>query len=296
MRQLPSPRLPAAVLLLPILAGPALPPAPAPEAEQEVRLRLKTEEGETTTYRYRTKVAVTPPPGMGAATNVTSTMVVRRTTESVTDDSLRFRVRVEDFELDFASQDERARTQLEDAAESARRDAVGSRFWLTVTPAGEILRLRREGGEAVQGQGVEQSLRQLSFATLPAGPVAVGESWSASDSLDAASYGAPIQGTIVTDTRSTLESVDTSDGGPIAVLRVEGDYELLQDAQAGGSLSGELQGSSVRTARFDVEAGRFLDTEGSEDVTVNLSMPGAGDGSLAVQTSIRHSARLVEGG
>lgn len=318
MSPLPSPRLFLPVLaLLPLLAGPALPspvgspspPADAPPAadvvpsaegvpspaDQEVRLELKAEEGETATYRYETRASITPPPALGAATEVTSTMVLRRTVESVTPDSLRFRARVEDFQLEVSSQDERARGQLEGMAERARENAVGSRFWLTVSPAGEMIRMRREGGTTVQGSGVEQSLRQLSFAALPREPVAVGDSWSGTDSLDASSFGTPVRGTVVTDTRTTLESIDRSGGSPVAVLQVEGTFELHPDTASGGGITGEMQGSSAQTVRFDIEEGRFLGAEGGQDVTFNLSMSGAGGGSLSVQTTIRHSSRLVDG-
>ncbi len=320
MSPFPSPRLLPALALVPLLAGPALPslvgsPSPpagappaaevapaaanvapaAPDADQEVRLELKAEEGETATYRYETRASITPPPALGAATEVTSTMVLHRTVESVTPDSLRFRARVEDFQLDVSSQDQRARGQLESMAERARENAVGSRFWLTVSPAGEMIRMRREGGATVEGSGVEQSLRQLSFAALPRGPVGVGDSWSGTDSLDASSFGAPVQGTVVTDTRTTLESIDRSGGGPVAVLQVEGTFELHPDTASGGGITGEMEGSSAQTLRFDIEAGRFLDAEGAQDVTFNLSMPGAQGGSLSVQTTIRHSSRLVDG-
>lgn len=311
MSLLPSFRLLPALALLPLLAGSPLspvaaPPAaevapgaaevgPAADADQEVRLELKAEEGETATYRYETRASITPPPALGAATEVTSTMVLRRTVESVTPDSLRFRAQVEDFQLDVSSQDQQARGQLESMAEQARENAVGSRFWLTVSPAGEMIRIRREGGATVEGSGVEQSLRQLSFAALPRGPVAVGDSWSGTDSLAASSFGAPVQGTVVTDTRTTLESIDRSGGGPIAVLQVEGTFELHSDTASGGGMTGEMQGSSARTLRFDVEAGRFLDAEGAQDVTFNLSMPGAQGGSFSVQTTIRNSSRLVDG-
>lgn len=292
MSPIPSPRLLAGLALLPLLAGPAL---PSVDANQEVRLELKAEEGETATYRYETRASITPPPALGAATEVTSTMVLRRTVESVTPDSLRFRARVEDFQLDVSSQDQRARGQLESMAERARENAVGSRFWLTVSPAGEMIRMRREGGATVEGSGIEQSLRQLSFAALPRGPVAAGDSWTGTDSLDASSFGAPVQGTVVTDTRTTLESIDRSGGSPVAVLQVEGTFELHPDTASGGGITGEMQGSSAQTVRFDIEAGRFLDAEGAQDVTFNLSMPGAQGGSLSVQTTIRHSSRLMDG-
>lgn len=285
-------------LLLPLCLLPLLAAAgPADAAVQEVRLRLDAEEGESVTYRYETRASITPPPQFGSATNVTTTMVVRRTAESVTPDSLRFRARIEDFYLEVSARDERTRAQLEDVAEQARRNAVGSRFWLTMSPTGEMIRLRREGGEAVEGARVEQALRHLSFADLPPGPVTVGESWTGTDSLDAVSFGSPMPGTVVADVRTTLRSVDRNGGRPVAVLRLEGTYELHQDsASAASGFSGEMQGSSDQTVRFDIEEGRFLSAEGTQDITVNLSMPGSRSGDFRVRTSVRHSVRLVEGG
>lgn len=287
------PRLLVAVCAAPLLwaAGPGV------DAPGEVRLRLKGEPGDSATYRYETRASVTPPPRMGMPTEVTTRMVVLRTLESVTPDSLRYRARIEDFFVDIASGDDRAAGQLEDRAEQARRNAVGSRFWLTVTPSGEMIRLRREEGDAVEGARVEQSLRHLTFAELPRGPVAVGDSWTGADTLDAVAFGSPMPGTVVADVRTTLASIDRSGDRPVAVLRVEGTYELHQDTAAARSgFKGEMQGSSARTVRFDVERGRFLGAEGSQDMTVNLSVPGAPGGSLSVRTSVRHSARLVRGG
>lgn len=270
--------------------------ADARTAPQEVRLELRAEEGESATYRYDTEAAVTPPPGMGAATNVNTTMVLQRTVESVTADSLRFRAEIQDFQLDVTSQNSQAQSQLDDMAKQARENAAGSRFWLTVTPAGEMIRIRREGGTSIQGSGIEQSLRQLSFARLPEGTVSVGESWSGTDSVDASSYGAPIRGTVITETRTTLESIDRSGDAPVAVLQSESTFQLEADSVGGRGITGEMDGSSAQTLRFDLQAGRFLSAEGNQDIVFNLSMPGAQGASMSVQTAIRHSSRLVEGG
>lgn len=299
-------------LLLPVLAGGAAAlPDPgtgsavsaaslAQPADRQLLLRLQATEGESATYRYETRASLTPPPGMGAPTNVATTMVLRRTVESATPDSLRYRARIEDFGIEVSSQDDATSRQLEQVADRARENAVGSRFWMTVTRRGEMVRLRRGDGETVGGSGVEQALRQVSFPTLPPGPVAVGESWRSVDSLDASSFGAPIAGTILAETRATLDSVDRTGERPVAVLRVEGSYELRPDTAAAGMITGEMRGSSTGTARFDVEAGRFLTSEGTRDVTFDLSAPGArsreGGGSFTVQSSVRHSARLAEDG
>lgn len=286
-------RLLAALCAVPLLwaAGPGA------DAPRDVRLRLKGEPGDSATYRYETRVSITPPPPMGAPTEVTTRLVVLRTLESVTPDSLRYRARIEDFFVDVASENDVARGQLENRAEQARQNAVGSRFWLTVTPSGEMIRLRREEGGAVEGARVERSLRHLTFAELPRGPVAVGDSWTGTDTLDAVAFGSPMPGTVVADVRTTLASIDRSGDRPVAVLRVEGTYELHQDtAAASRGFTGEMQGSSARTVRFDVERGRFLGVQGSQDMTVNLSVPGAPGGSLSVRTSVRHSARLVGDG
>lgn len=307
-----SRRLPS-LALLPLLAvlaaGAVLAPGPEPAleadgaaaeeartAQQEVRLELRAEEGEAATYRYETEAAVTPPPGMGGATNVNTTMVLRRTVESVTPDSLRFRAEIQDFQLDVSSQSQQAQGQLESMAKQARQNAVGSSFWLTVTPAGEMIRIRRESGTAVQGSGIEQSLRQLSFARLPEGAVSVGDSWSGTDSVDASSYGAPIQGTVITDTRTTLQSIDRDGDAPVAVLQSESSFTLEADSVGGRGIGGEMDGSSAQTLRFDLQAGRFLSAEGNQDIVFNLTMPGGQGGSMSVQTAIRHSSRLVEGG
>lgn len=286
-------RLPS-LALFPLLAALAADGVRA--APQEVRLELRAEEGETATYRYETEAAVTPPPGMGGATNVNTTMVLRRTVETVTPDSLRYRAEIRDFQLDVSSQSQQAQGQLESMAQQARENAVGSSFWLTVTPSGEMIRIRQQGGTTVQGSGIEQSLRQLSFARLPEGAVAVGDSWSGTDSVDASSYGAPIQGTVITETRTTLERIDRSGDVPVAVLQSESTFTLDADSAGGRGITGEMDGSSAQTLRFDLQAGRFLSAEGNQDIVFNLSMPGGQGGSMSVQTAIRHSSRLVEDG
>lgn len=273
------------------LAAPA-----ATLAQQEpVELRLRAEEGATATYRFEWKSHLAPPPAMDmSATDVTGSAVVARTAEEVRGDTLKFRSRIEDIQLDIQSGNPQVQSQSEAAAKRSER-MVGREFVLTVTRTGHVVAMEAPNAEAVSGGQIERSLRELSFVTLPERPVAPGDSWKGQETVDAVSFGIPLQGDVVTRTTTTLDRVFEESGSRIAELQVEATFEFRPTGETKEqTMQVQMNGSSAQTIRFDVDEGRFLSSSGAQDFTVNLSIPGQ-PVSFTVQGSNETSARLVEG-
>lgn len=278
-----------------VAAGELVRPGPTPAAAQEtgpVTLRLDATEGRTSTYRVRSRTHVSPPPMMGMETTAETTMRMRRSVESADGDTLRVAVRIDSFDLDLDSDDESVRSQLRQAEEDARESVLGETFRVAVTRRGEVVAMGdvADGAEAVQQ--IDRTVRELTFATLPDGPVTVGESWSETRRADAASFGIPMDGEVVTETTSTLSRLLERDGSSVAEIGVETTFGFEPDTARQAAVSVEMSGSSAQTLRFDVDAGRFLSSSGAEDFTVLLSVPG--QDSFTLQADSESSAELVE--
>lgn len=277
------------------LAAAALAVSTAPLAAQEtgpVELELRAEHGETAVYRYESTTRISPPPKMGGETTVTSVMRMSRTPEAVGGDTIRYRARIEDFQLDYQSADGQANRQMQSMVEEARRRAEGRELRFTVSRRGEILWMSL-GGETADGAGqVQQSIRRLLTLSLPGGPVSVGESWARTDSLASSAFGLPVAGTVVRESRATLRDLERRGGGPIADLHVEATFRFVPDPAAGG-LQVNLQGSAAENLRFDVDAGRLLSSSGAHDFSMDISAPGR-ETSLSIQGGGETTATLVE--
>lgn len=269
---------------------------PAPAAAQEtgpVTLRLDAEEGETTRYRFRSRTRISPPPGMGMKTTADATMLVRNSVEGVEGDTLRLSSRVDSFALDLTSDNEQVKSQLRQAAERSRKNVVGQSFRMTLTRRGEMVEMGSIGGVPGGTQQLDRSLRQLAFATLPAEPVTVGDSWSSRRTTEAASFGIPVEGQVVTRSTSTLTRIFRRNGSRVAQIDVEATFGFRADSAGAAGMKVDMSGSSAQTIHFDVEEGRFLSSSGAQDFTVNLSLPGQAEGSFTVQGSTETSARLL---
>lgn len=269
----------------------------APASAQEegpVRLRLDDTEGRSSTYLVQSRTDVSPPPGMGSPTTAESTLRMRRTVESVSGDTLRVAVRVDSFALDLESDDEQVRSQLRQAEKESRKAMSGETFRLSITRRGEIVEAGGLGDGAAGAQQLDRTVRNLTFAALPEGPISVGESWSDTLRTGASSFGVPVEGEVLTETTSTLARLVRRDGRRVAEIDVEGTFRFEPDTTARAAMSIEMSGSSARTIRFDVDGGRFLGSSGAQDFTVNLSLPGQMEGSFTVQGNSESSATLVE--
>lgn len=278
-------------------------PALALGQEGPVTLELKPEEGVTERYRFETTTRLVPPPQLGASMEVASTMTMSRTPESVERDTIRFRSTVESLEVEPRVQNPQVRSQIEQMAERSRREMVGKEFRVVTTRAGEIVEMNLGEGSTLSGSQLQQSVRQMAFAGLPAGPVSVGDAWTDEQVFDASSFGSPVPGEIVYRTRTTLQDLTRQDGRLVADMRVEGTFEFRPAADGQGAMMQvEASGSARQDVQFDVEAGRYISYAGSQDITLDLSGPGMGGGgadeggaasSMSVQVSVSHSGRLV---
>ena len=299
MSRSPAPRpgrhaalaLPAAALLALVAVS-----APAAVAGQDgpVRLRLEARQGETATYRFENTTHVTPPPSMGMETTADVTVVLRRRVEEVEGDTIRFVSTVEDYRLDLESESQDVRSQLRGMAEKSRRDALGSEFPIAVTRRGEVLRIGERAGAAGGGSRLEQSLRQLTFVTLPREPVSAGDRWESRDTMDASAFRIPVEGQVAVRSVATLQRIFRRDGGRVAEIGVESTFDFRPSDTGQQMMKVEMTGSSAQTVRFDVDRGRFLSSSGAQDFTVNLSLPGQVEGSFTVQGNSESSATLVE--
>lgn len=268
-------------------AGPA-----AAQEEGPVTLRLDDTEGQSSTYSIQSRTHISPPPGMGAETTADATMRMRRSVQSVAGDTLGIAIRIDSFDLDLESDNEQVRSQLRQAEEESRNSVMGETFRASVTRQGEIVEMGVVGEGGPGTQQIDRTLRDLAFATLPEDPISVGESWSATRRADASSFGVPVDGEVVTETTSTLARLFRQNGSQVAEISVEATFGFEADTTAQAAMSVDMSGSSAQTVHFDVDEGRFLGSSGSEDFTVNLTVPG--QGSFTVQGTSQSSAELVE--
>lgn len=278
-------------------AGPTASPGaelPAAEARDSVRLRLRAREGEALTYRFESTTRVAPPPQFGSRRTVRLSMELRRRAEAVTPDSIRFHVEISAFDLTVEADSGRVSPQLRRMARQSREQAVGKEFLLTVTPAGDVIRLSMGRGQTVAGGRVDRSIRQLVFSTLPLRAVSVGESWTSVDTLDGAAFGTPVAGRVLTRSTATLEEVSATPEGRVAGIQVESSYGFQPASSQRAGMEVELEGSSQQEVRFDVDRGRLLQLSGSQRFTVRLTMSGGGR-SFTIEGSGTSTARLVDG-
>lgn len=274
-------------------------PAALSAQDGPVTLELKPQEGATERYRFQTTTRVAPPPQLAAAMEVASTLTMSRTAEWTGPDTIRYRSTIESLEVEPRVDNAQVRSQIEQMAEQSQQDLVGREFLLVATRSGEVVEMDLGEGNTMSGNQLQQSLRHMSFTGLPQGPVSVGDSWTDEQVMDASTFGSPVPGEIVYRTTSTLESLSRRDGRLIANFRVDGDFEYRQtDGGQGAMMDVEANGTARQDVQFDVEAGRYISSTGDQDITLEMTSPGAGGaeggmGSMSVNVSVSHSGQLV---
>jgi hypothetical protein len=287
------------LLLAAVLALATGLPAALPAQDGPVTLELKPQEGATERYRFQTTTRVAPPPQLAASMEVATTLTMSRTAEWMGPDTIRYRSIIESLEVEPRVDNAQVRSQIEQMAEQSQQDLVGREFLLVATRSGEVVEMDLGEGNTMSGNQLQQSLRQMSFTGLPQGPVAVGDTWTDEQAMDASTFGSPVPGEIVYRTTSTLESLTRRDGRLIANLRVDGDFEFRPAGGGqGGMMDVEANGTSRQDVQFDVDAGRYISSTGDQDITLEMSAPGsggaeAGMGSMSVNVSVSHSGQLV---
>lgn len=274
-------------------------PAALSAQDGPVTLELKPKEGATERYRFQTTTRVAPPPQLGASMEVASTLTMSRTAEWMGSDTIRYRSTIESLEVEPRVDNAQVRSQIEQMAEQSRQDLVGREFLLVATRSGEVVEMDLGGGSTMSGNQLQQSLRHMSFTGLPEGPVAVGDSWTDEQTMDASTFGSPVPGEIVYRTTSTLESLNRRDGRRIANFRVDGNFEFRPAGGGQGAMMDvEANGTARQDVQFDVDAGRYISSTGDQDITLEMSAPGSGGaeggmGSMSVNVSVSHSGQLV---
>lgn len=274
-------------------------PAALSAQDGPVTLELNPQEGATERYRFQTTTRVAPPPQLGASMEVASTLTMSRTAQSVGRDTIRYSSTIESMEIEPRVDNAQVRNQIEQMAEQSRQDLVGREFLLVSTRSGEVVEMDLGGEGTMSGDQLQQSLRHMSFTGLPEGPVAVGDTWTDEQVIDASTFGSPVPGEIVYRTTSTLESLTRRDGRLIASFGVDGEFEYRQaDGGQGAMMDVEANGTARQDVQFDVEAGRYISTTGDQDITLEMSAPGSGGaeggmGSMSVNVSVSHSGQFV---
>lgn len=271
------------------------PAAAAAQDDGPVTLRFRAGEGDSTTYRFESRTHISPPPNMGMETTADAAMWMRRSVDTVEGDTLRLSVRIDSFTLDLSSDNEQVSSQLRQAEKQSRKNVVGETFPVSITRRGEMVETGSVAGGAGATQQLDRSFGQLAFAALPDDPVSVGESWSGTRTAEASSFGIPVEGTVVTETTSTLSRIFRRGGSRVAEISVEASFGFEPDSAASGGMTAEMSGSSARTIHFDVDEGRFLSASGAQEFTVNLSLPGREQGAFTLQTESESTVELVEG-
>lgn len=279
-------------------------PAPGPSepgqagaavAQEEGPVTLRLRAGEPATYRLHSRTQIDPPPKMGMQTTSDATIVVRSTVREAGGDTLRMTSRVEDFQLELESGDEKMRSRLRQAAEESRKQMMGRTFRITLTRRGEVVDAETGEDGTESGPALDRTVRQLTFLRLPEDPVSVGDSWSSRRTSDPGTFGIPVDGQVVTETTATLARVYRRDGSRVAEISVESTFGFRPPEEDTGGMKVEMEGSSAKTVRFDLDAGRFLGASGAQDFTVNLAAPGQRQGTMTLQGTQETSAELVEG-
>lgn len=270
--------------------------SPAAAQEEPVLLRLKPHQGQADTYRFESELTLETASEMPQAPprqTIRTRMVVRQAAETVGEETIDYVSEIEDYEVDLEipGMDSTTRERVKQGAEQAE----GARFRLSVTPTGRVTELDL-GELAATGQGsnqLEQTLRQMGFPYFPDRPVSAGESWSHEQSMDWSGMGLPIQGDLVTESRSTLEELTREGDSTVARILVESTF-AFEPAGGGQGWEIELSGSSAQRLRFDVTAGRLLGGRGSQDFVFTIRVPSQ-QTTITMNGSGQSTAVLVEG-
>ena len=260
------------------------PPAqdPRPEAaepmggpqEAPVTLRLDGRSGDRAVYGYEQRIDLQMPPEFGGEQSILSRLVVDQRVDGIDETSIRYLAEVREIGVEMEN--------------SPGGDLDVSRF------QGRLREVTAVGGTDLGVAQLQQSMRQVGFPILPPRPVRVGDSWVDTTRIDAAAMALPAEGEIVSVSRTTLERLVRTADGTIARLAVETEFHFEPGEGAIPSMRVEVRGRRGDDVRFDVERGRYLTSEGTQEFEMTMAIPGA-TGSLSIRGTATSSAeRLPE--
>jgi hypothetical protein len=261
-------------------------PAPG-RAQDAVQLRLDSKAGESLTYRFELDLDIVVPPELGGSQRLESLMVLQQTTRQVRGDTIYFDSTVRDASFSLRSAE--GAQILPDASE----DLLGQRFRTAFTRRAEPISIEIEGQPPQASAQIQSALRQGGFPTLPDRPVRVGDRWKDTVRVRAADMGMAAPGNLLLINDISLRRLSRSGSSTIADILVETVYEFEPDPGAFPGVRVEMTGSRADSVRFDITRGHFLSARGAQDFTMNLTVPGLGQG-FAVQGSGESSAGLVD--
>lgn len=231
------------------------------------------------------------PEELGGGQSLESRMRLRRTPVEVGADSLDLRIEILDIAL---SSEEIPEEQLPDL-----RRHEGTTFLARMTTRGELVRLdRTQEAPGVGGAGgispVQRSVRMSGFPALPEDPVRPGDTWVDTTRVHTGVMQGMGEGTTLAVSRTTLERITRQGQTRVAELSVVSTYTFRPaDSARAGERRADMSGSGSATVRLDLDAGRYLHSESSQDYTVNLGLPGA-DRTFSIRFHVESEAQLVE--
>lgn len=296
MRHLTRPlgRITCVLLLsLPIFAvetDPATAQATA-EDPRRVLLQFGGGEGDSIRYRLESESEIRLPEEAGADQSSASSMVLRHVIERTAGDTIHTRVTIEDIAVDLDGVEELdagTRALMEEQQKQMR----GSSIRLVTTRTGEVLEMMFGGGLAAGAQGMEQAFRETGVS-LPAEEIAVGDSWSEEGSVSMASFGVPLAGEMRSTSEYTLAELREEEGSLVAVVRGEVNMDFVDPTEQASEVELEMIGSGAEVFLFDVDRGQLLTDDSTMDITVNVSVPSAGE-SMTMQMIQRTRMAVVE--
>lgn len=233
------------------------------------------------------------PEELGGGQSLESRMRLRRTPVAVGADSLDLRIEILDIAL---SSEDVPEDQLPDLERHE-----GTTFLVRMTTRGELVRMdRTREDRGVGGTGgispVQRSVRMSGFPTLPERPVRRGDTWVDTTRVRTGVMRGMGEGTTLAVSRTTLERISRQGQTRVAELSVVSTYTFRPaDSTRAEGRRANMSGSGSATVRFDVDNGRYLHSESSQDYTVNLGLPNA-DRTFSIRFHVESEARLVEVG
>lgn len=281
------------LLSLPVLALETDPATAQPTAEdpRRVLLQFGGGEGDSIRYRLETESEIRLPEEAGADQTSASSMVLRHVIERTTGDTIHTRVTIEDITVDFDGVEELdAGTRA--LMEEQKKQMRGSSIRLVTTRSGEVLEMMFGGGLAAGAQGMEQAFRETGVS-LPAEEIAVGDSWSEEGSVSMASFGVPLAGEMRSTSEFTLAELRQEEGSLVAVVRGEVNMDFVDPTEQASEVELEMIGSGAEVFLFDVDRGQLLTDDSTMDITVNVSVPSAGE-SMTMHMIQRTRMAVVE--
>lgn len=272
-------------LLVSGLAGPA-----ACQQTQTVLLQFGGSEGDSIRYQLETENEVRLPEEVGGEQTSASSMLLSQVIERTAGDTIHTRVTVEDLslELDLEEMDAGTRAVIDEQQDQIR----GSSMLMVTTRSGEVLEMMFGGGLTGGAQGMEQALRETGVS-FPPKSIAVGESWTREGAMNMAAFGVPLPGEIHSTAEYTLGELRREEDGLVAVIRGDTNFDFVSPPEEVSEVEMELIGSGAEVLLFDVDRGQLLRDETTVELTLNISVPSAGE-SMTMYMVQRMRMAVVE--